>query len=598
MFDRDRTSTFHIMAYRDWHKHHEVKDNAGNPAKPPSTFHACMIVAACSLSNLVNTLNMTGPSISLPAVQREFQSNQSDLGWVVSAYPLSSGCLLLLVGRLADLYGRKRLFELGLLWLFGFTLACGFVNDPITLSVLRGLQGCGAAATIPAALGIMANVFPPSKARSLAFAVFAGASPIGGCFGMALGGVMTQLTSVTWRSIYYFSAAITAVSFLIGYLCIDPDQPSEEEDQRVDWIGGILSISGLVLIVFVLGQGESAPGTWANPYIDTLLILGVLLTVLYVFWQRFLERVHDGKAVSPFSWLPTPQPLMRVSLWTRSHGQVGITFVIAFLDYACFMGWSLWVLLYYQNYSGLSPILTMVRLIPMFIVGFAGNLLIAGIVGRLSLVTLMALGGVVTAGAPLLFALIVPSTTYWAFGFPATLLAVLGSDFVFPTGTIFVAKVALPSEQSVAGAVFQGMTQLGTALGVSISTIAYNRDLLKQATELGVSPNDIPQNQRLDAHHAAMWVNFGFGIGAAILALIFLRGVGPVGAKPCNNHHRHHYHIPGWHLPHFKHHNRSASTIVGEEEQPKEVSEKQVDNQKENKGDSQSTSVEVRNVSE
>ncbi|KAF9254730.1 MFS general substrate transporter [Marasmius fiardii PR-910] len=585
------------MAYRDWHKHHNVKGSAENPPKPPSTFHSCMIVAACALSNLVNTLNMTGPSISLPAVQREFQSPQADLGWVVSAYPLSSGCLLLLVGRLADLYGRKKAFELGLLWLFAFTLACGFVNDPLTLSVLRGLQGCGAAATIPAALGIMANVFPPSKARSLAFAVFAGASPIGGCFGMALGGAMTQLTPVTWRSIYYFSAAITGVSFILGYCCIDPDV-SDCEDKRVDWIGGLLSVSGLVLIVFVLGQGESAPNTWANPYIITLLILGVILTTLYVLWQRFLESVHDGKTVSPYAWLPTPPPLMRVSLWTRSKGQVGVTFVIALLDYACFMGWSLWILLYYQNYSGLTPILTMVRLVPMFIVGFAGNLLIAGVVGRLSLVTLMALGGVVTAGAPLLFALINPATTYWAFGFPSTILAVLGSDFVFPTGTIFVAKVALPSEQSVAGAVFQGMTQLGTTLGVSISTIAYNRVLLKQATDLGLTPNDIPQTERLSAHQAAMWVNFGFGIAAAVLALLFLRGVGPVGAKPCHNHHRHHFHIPGWHLPHFKHHNRSDSTIVGDlvQEGPRDVLEKATDNRKD-KGDG-GTTVVVQDVRE
>ncbi|KAG7091760.1 hypothetical protein E1B28_008161 [Marasmius oreades] len=554
MLDRDRTSIFHTVAYRD-HEHSPrnsvisvVQDDR---TKSKSLLASIMIVSACTLSNMVNTANMTGPSIALPTIQRELNVSQVQLVWIVAAYPLSSGCLLLLIGRLADLYGRKKAFILGNLWLIAFTLGCSFANDPLTLSILRGLQGCGASATIPASLGIMAGVFPPSKARSLAFATFAGGSPIGGAFGMALGGAMTQLTKATWRSNFYFSTGLTFLALLLGLFFIDKDMPSEEKDKRTDWIGGFLSISGLVLVIFVLGQGEEAPNTWANPYIIALLIVGVALTVTYAFWQHFLEQVYDGKRVSPYSWIPTPPPLMRVSLWTRSNGRVAVVMVIAFFAYASFLGWSFWILLYYQNFLGLSPVLTMVRLIPMFITGIACNVLVASVVGRVPLVVLMTAGCLITSGAALLFALIDPKAIYWAFGFPSAILAVVGADFVFPSGTIFVAKVSLPHEQSVAGAVFQGMTQLGAALGTAISTIAYNRVLAKQALGLGVSPDDIPQSSRLTSYHAAQWVNFGFGIFSCSLAIIFLRGVGPVGAKPCFNQHKNHHHLPWWKRRHL-----------------------------------------------
>ncbi|KAF9254732.1 MFS general substrate transporter [Marasmius fiardii PR-910] len=554
MLDRDRTSIFHTVAYRD-HEHSPrnsvisvVQDDR---TKSKSVFTSIMIVAACTLSNMVNTANMTGPSIALPSIERELRVNQVQLVWVVSAYSLSSGCMLLLIGRLADIYGRKKAFILGNLWLIAFTLGCGFVNDPITLSVLRGLQGCGASATIPAALGIMAGTFPPSKARSLAFATFAGGSPIGGAFGMALGGAMTQLTKSTWRSIFYFSAGLTFLSLVLGMIFIEKDSPSEEKDKRTDWIGGLLSTSGLVLVVFVLAQGEEAPNTWANPYIITLLIVGVLLTVAYVMWQRFLEKVTDKEKSSPYSWIPTPPPLMRPSLWTRSNGRVAVVMIIAFLGYASFMGWSFWILLYYQNFLGLTPILTMVRLIPMFITGIACNVLVAGVVGRVPLVVLLTAGCLITSSAALLFALINPNAVYWAFGFPSAILAVVGADFIFPSGTIFVAKVSLPHEQSVAGAVFQGMTQLGAAVGTAISTIAYNRVLEKQAQGLGIPADDVSQSLRLPSYHAAQWVNFGFGAFAALLSIVFMRGVGAVGAKPCFNQHKHHHHLPWWKRRHL-----------------------------------------------
>ena len=131
-----------------------------------------------------------------------------------------------------------------------------------------------------------------------------------------------------------------------------------------------------------------------------------------------------------------------------------------------------------------------------------------------------------TGAANLLFAVIVPSAPYWAFGFPAAIICVFGADFVFAAGTLFVAKVCLPHEQSVGGALFQTLTQLGTAFGLAISTVVYNATLKRRAAELGVALNEegtnAPPPAQLTAYKDAMWTGFAFGVfGESLAGLVF-----------------------------------------------------------------------------
>ncbi|KAG5736122.1 hypothetical protein E4T56_gene6270, partial [Termitomyces sp. T112] len=115
-----------------------------------STFKSVVLVLTCTFAMVVNSANNTSVSISLSTVGRDLHIAETQLQWLVSAYPLSSGCLLLVCGRLADLYGRKKIFIVGSVLLSAFTLGCSFARDSLTLDILRGFQGIGAAATIPA----------------------------------------------------------------------------------------------------------------------------------------------------------------------------------------------------------------------------------------------------------------------------------------------------------------------------------------------------------------------------------------------------------------------------------------------------------------
>ncbi|KAK0467833.1 putative efflux transporter [Desarmillaria tabescens] len=490
-----------------------------------SVLRSVLIVASCTLAMMVNNANQTSVSIALPTMAVDLDVPESELTWVVSAYPLSAGCLLLMFGRIADLYGRKKVYCFGALWLAVFTLGVSFANNAMTLDILRGLQGVGAAATIPASarLGILAHAFPPSRARTIAFATFAAGAPIGGAIGTAIGGVMVQLTKQTWRSLFYLNTGLTVASLALGLFTIDRDLPSTEDDQRIDVVGTFLATAGLVLIVFILTQGELAPQQWKTPYITALLITGVIFIVLFLFWQHYLERQQDS-ANSPSKW--TPPPLMRLSLWTRANGRVAVVMVIAFLNWCCFQGWCYWTQLYYQNYEGRTPILTVVRMVPQNVSGLICNVIVAFVAGRVPFIYFMVSGTALTSAASLLFALINPTTTYWAFDFPAAVLSVVGADFVFAAGTLFIAKVSLPHEQSVAGAVFQTMTQLGTSFGVTISTVVYDRVLRARAEDFGTDSSNAPKPAQLDAYQAAAWTDFAFGIFAALLALVFFQGAG------------------------------------------------------------------------
>ncbi len=158
----------------------------------------------------------------------------------------------------------------------------------------------------------------------------------------------------------------------------------------------------------------------------------------------------------------------------------------------------------------------MVRFLPMFVTGVLCNIVIAVVIGRIDVALILMFGTALTGVANIFFAVIKADASYWATGFPSAILCVFGADFVFSAGTIFIAKVSLPHEQSVAGALFQTMTQLGTSFGLAITTIVFNRVLAKQSSNMGVIVDDAgtnaPMDAQLRAYRAAEWAAFAFGI--------------------------------------------------------------------------------------
>ncbi|KAJ7776161.1 MFS general substrate transporter [Mycena metata] len=482
-------------------------------ARPP--WKSALLVATCTFAMITNLASTGAISIFLPVIGEDLNIPEDKLQWLVSACSLSSGCFLLLFGRLADLFGRKKFFLLGIIWLSIFCIGCGFAQNATTLYILRGFQGLGPAAFLPACLGILAHGFPESRARSIAFATFsAGAHRRGAwnanrrstcarysvkslrssCFHVSRNRVF--FASTTWRSPFYLFAGMSALCAVGGLFAIDADLPSTEPDRRVDWFGAFLVTAGLILLIFVLGQGQLASHGWRTPYIIALLIVSVL-------------TVKGDSA----------PPLMKLSLWTRANGRFAVIQAIAFLEWSAFLSWYLWSQLYYEDFVKLRPVFAALRMLPMTVAGILCNVLVVLTINRVDFSVLVAFGTLCTAVAALLFAIIHPAAPYWAYGFPSPILAVVGGDFVFAAGTIFVAKISLPHEQSLAGGLFQTLTQLGTAFGLAVSTLAHD----------GAAGQSRGDQAPLKAYQAAQWTAFGMAMLCTLLAGVFLRGVGPVG---------------------------------------------------------------------
>ncbi|KAF8992531.1 major facilitator superfamily domain-containing protein [Cyathus striatus] len=440
-----------------------------------SVAKSLLLVFTVTFAMIINVANTAAVATALPTIGRDLQAGEAQLQWLVSAYSLSSGCLLVAFGRLADLMDAKKHSYLAL---------CGCSRSQLDVDLRMGV---GASATIPAAIGILADAFPPSPARSLAFATFAAGAPIGSVVGNIIGAVFTEYT-----------AGLDFVCIVGGVISMDKDIPSQETNKRVDWIGAFLVTAGLVLIVFVLG---------------------IIFLALFILWERYLERFHDrqseeGRDSSLWHSISTSPPLMKPSLWTRENGKLAATMAVAF-----FTGVHLWVgfygyrYLYYQNYKHATAIKTVLYLLPMFFSGLVCNAFVGTMADRIPYIILMIIGTLGTSAACILFSLIDENATYWAFGLPATIISVLGADFVFAGGTLFIAKVSLPHELSVAGALFQTMIQVGTAVGITVSTVVFNRVTKHNGGEIS-----------LRSYRAAQWTCFAFGCIAITLAALSFRG--------------------------------------------------------------------------
>lgn len=522
-----------------------TKDESLAPKSLPG-WKACTIIFSCTLFMIINI--STGPAfaLALPSVGADLNIPETSLQWVISSYTLTSGCFLLLFGRLADLHGRRRTFLAGATWVVIWSIGCGFANKEISLDVMRAFQGMGVAAGVPAALGLLAQTFEVgSTLRTLAFATFSCGAPLGGAVGFTIGSVLTQETSAKWRSPLFFTAGLAGLTFVTGWLSIDEDTHHLDPalDRRVDWIGAFLVTSGLVFLTYSLGDGETAPHGWRTSYIIALLVLSVILLCAFVLWEYHLgnhpsseEETSSQSGRGFINNLLTAPPLLKLDLFARANGRMAAMQALAFFVWAGFSGWIFYAALYYQTYLGLTPILTMVRMLPMTVTGIILNGIVALAIAHVQGIVLLVIGCIMTGLAPLLFAVIDTSATYWAYGFPAATAAVFGADFIFASGSLFVAKVARPNEQSVAGGLFNTLAQVGTSVGLAISSVVLDRTIsrkirsldLPQLPSSSASISDTPKAALLAGYRAVQWLNFAFVMVGLVLALTFLKRIGVI----------------------------------------------------------------------
>ena len=315
-----------------------------------------LILGVIGIAQLMVILDVTVMNIALPSAQQALHFTTVDRQWVVTAYTLSFGSLLLLGGRLGDLFGRKVTFLTGLLGFAGVSAIGGASVNFTMLVTARACQGAFAAILVPSALSLLTTTFSDPKDRGKAFGVYGAIAAAGSAVGLLLGGALTEYLS--WRWTLYINLVFAGVAFIGGAVLLQR-HPSRVKP-KLD-IPGVVLVSG-ALFCLVYGFSNAATHNWHAPSTYGFLITGVALLIVFAIWQ--------GRAANPL--LPP-----RVVL-DRNRGGAYLSMLIAF---AGMFGVFLFLTYYLQQTLGYSPVVTGFAFLPI-----AGGIAVAA---NLSTIVLM-----------------------------------------------------------------------------------------------------------------------------------------------------------------------------------------------------------------
>ena len=238
-------------------------------------------------------LDNTVVNVALPTIQRDFGSGVSGLQWIISAYTLFFASLMLTGGTLGDLYGRKRLFLIGLLVFSSGSLLCGLAPSLHWLVAGRAVQGIGAAALLPGTLSILITTFPDPKERAQAIGLWAGVSGLALAAGPVIGGVLVD--TLGWQSVFFINVPIGVLAFLVALRTVR--ESSNPEGRTLDLPGQGLAVLSLGSLVYALIEANNYG--WTSPLILTLFAVGIVTPARLPLGRDALQEPHAAAAVLP-----------------------------------------------------------------------------------------------------------------------------------------------------------------------------------------------------------------------------------------------------------------------------------------------------------
>jgi EmrB/QacA subfamily drug resistance transporter len=442
---------------------------------------------------LMIVLDATIVNVALPSIQDDLGFSQSNLAWVVNAYLIAFGGLLLLAGRLGDLIGQRRIFLTGLAIFTGASLLCALAQSQGVLIAARFVQGAGGAIASAVILGMIVTMFPEPREQAKAIGVYSFVASAGASIGLLAGGILTEV--INWHWIFFVNLPVGLATALFALRLVD-DREGIGVKEGADIPGAVLLTSGLMLGVYTLLEaGEQGWGS-----IQTLGLGGVSVALVAAFLAR-QARI--------------PNPLMPLRLF-RSRNVAGANVVMALLVVG-FFGMFFLGALYMERILGYDPLQIGLAFLPACIVmgtlslGFAERLMM-GIGARAALIA-----GLLSAGAGLLlFARSPVDETYVTDILPVMLLLGMGAGLAFPALMTLAMSGATQSDAGLASGLVNTTVQVGGAIGLAVlATLATERT----------------DGLRADGESMASALNSGYHlayvIGAVlvVVAVVVARGV-------------------------------------------------------------------------
>lgn len=409
--------------------------------------HKGLALAVLATAQFMVVLDATIVNVALPAIQKALGfTNDAQLQWVVTAYALVFGGFLLLGGRLADLFGRRKIFIAGVALFALASLLGGLAQNPGMLIAFRALQGLGGALLAPSALSLVLTIFKEGPERNRALGIWSMIAGGGGAVGLLLGGVLTQY--IDWRWIFFINIPI-AIGVLFTAMKYVP-QSLPQARQRIDFAGAITVTASLMSLVYALAQAPEKG--WGSPSVFGVLAVSVVLMAIFI--------VNE---------LRVKHPLIRLAILKRRNVSGGS--LIQLLMPAALFGMFFYLSIYLQQILQYSPTKTGAADVPFTLI----MIVVAGVLSKkmakINPKAVLVIAPLVVGAGLLFFARIPVHANYLTDILPGIVLMASGMAAVFVTATVVTTSGLSHEESGLVSGLLNTVQQVGGAIGLAVLSV-------------------------------------------------------------------------------------------------------------------------------
>jgi EmrB/QacA subfamily drug resistance transporter len=477
------------------------------PAGPAE--HRWWILATVGIAQLMVILDATIVNIALPTAQRDLGFSSGDRQWVITAYSLTFGSLLLPGGSIADKVGRRTTFLIGVTGFAAASAAAGTASDFTMLITARAAQGAFGAILAPSALALLNTTFTSGQDRGRAFGIYGAIAGAGGAIGLLLGGVLTE--TLSWRWTLYVNVAFAAFAFAGGSAFLK--QAGRAKDIRLDIPGTALAISGLFSVVY--GFSNAQTYAWSSPLSWAFIAAGATLLALFGWWQA--TAAH---------------PLLPPRIVADRNRAA--SYLSMFIVSAGIFGVSLFLTYYLQQVLGYSPIITGLAFLPMAAILILASTISNGVIlPRIGPRLIVPPGMALAASGTFLLTLLGARSAYTTRVLPALMILGLGFGLIISTAINMATAGVDYQDSGVGSAAVNTMQQVGGSVGTSLlNTVAVSA---AASYLMGKNADQSAAEVQAQLHGYATayrWAAVFFLAGLVISALMYRSG--PQRADPAD----------------------------------------------------------------